>query len=67
MKFGTGWGSGDTNLRDPRGVGFDPEGNVYIADQSNHRIVKYDPTRDLSGQMGNPGTGDLQSPVADAM
>ena len=36
-KFGTG-GQGDGQFSNPRGICIDPEGNVFIADHSNHRI-----------------------------
>ena len=36
-KFGTG-GQGDGQFSSPYGICIDPEGNVFIADYSNHRI-----------------------------
>ena len=36
-KFGTG-GQGDGQFSNPYGICIDPEGNVFIADHSNHRI-----------------------------
>ena len=36
-KFGTG-GQGDGQFSCPNGICIDPEGNVFIADYSNHRI-----------------------------
>ena len=36
-KFGTG-GKGDEQFSNPRGICIDPEGNVFIADNGNHRI-----------------------------
>ena len=33
-----------SGLRDPRGVGVDGSGNVYVVDTGNNRVVKFDPS-----------------------
>ena len=37
------WDTGTGKLKNPRGVAIDPDGNVLVADQWNHRIQKYAP------------------------
>lgn len=36
------YGSPEDKLRGPRGLGVDADGNVYIADSANNRVVVYD-------------------------
>ncbi|CAF1337357.1 unnamed protein product [Adineta steineri] len=38
---GNGRGNQSNQLNGPRGLSFDDEGNLYVADWSNHRIEKY--------------------------
>lgn len=33
-----------SGLRDPRGIGLDGSGNVYVVDTGNNRVVKFDPS-----------------------
>lgn len=47
-------------LRRPSGVAFDPAGNLYVADQFNHRIVKYNAGFAPIGEFGTLGTGPGQ-------
>ena len=42
------WGSqgdGDGRFNQPRGLGFGPAGNVYVADGTNQRIQVFGPAR----------------------
>jgi len=62
-------GSGDGQFKYPRGIVVDSDGNVYVADTSNHRIQKFDSFGDLLGWWGydslgltgwhDPGTGTI--------
>ncbi len=40
---GNGTGNGDDQLNSPEGICLDKNGNLYIADQGNNRIEKYNP------------------------
>ncbi|MFH1023196.1 MAG: hypothetical protein V1809_07380 [Planctomycetota bacterium] len=42
-------GSDESHLSDPRGVAVDADGNVYVADRGNNRIVKLDKTGKFLG------------------
>jgi DNA-binding beta-propeller fold protein YncE len=56
-KWGT-QGSGDGQFNGPQGIAVDASGNVYVADQQNHRIQKF--------QLSNPcprGTSKVVSGV----
>lgn len=48
----------------PRAIARDTNGNFYVADTGNHRILKLDSTGDFVTQWGIQGTGDgqFQSP-----
>jgi len=37
-------GSGDGEFSQPQGLAIDSEGNVYVSDQGNHRILVFKPT-----------------------
>ncbi|CAF4122139.1 unnamed protein product, partial [Adineta steineri] len=39
---GNGEGNLPGQLNGPRGLSFDNEGNLYVADRSNHRIQKFE-------------------------
>jgi DNA-binding beta-propeller fold protein YncE len=55
-------GSGDGQLRLPRGIAADPQGNVYVADTGNERIVRlYNPRKKLQF-VRNIGVGILKEP-----
>ncbi|MBI4460310.1 MAG: hypothetical protein HY648_09675 [Acidobacteria bacterium] len=41
---GDGALAGSSSLNRPRGVAFDTSGNMYIADEMNHRIRRVTPT-----------------------
>jgi DNA-binding beta-propeller fold protein YncE/4-amino-4-deoxy-L-arabinose transferase-like glycosyltransferase len=53
-------GSGPGQLLDPHGLAVDQDGNVYIADSGNARVLKFDPAGRLLLTFGNRGTGDAQ-------
>jgi len=45
-------GGGDGQFNFPEGAGFDNSGNVYVADNANHRIQKFDPDGTLLRMWG---------------
>jgi uncharacterized protein (TIGR03663 family) len=49
----------------PRALALDDEGNLYVADTGNKRIIKYDPQGQLLTAVGGAGTepGEFQEPV----
>ncbi|OGO06003.1 MAG: hypothetical protein A2Y73_07430 [Chloroflexi bacterium RBG_13_56_8] len=53
----------------PRGLAFDSQGNLYVADTGNKRIIKYDPQGEMIAAVGGMGDGDgqLQEPVGIAI
>ncbi|HEX8959019.1 MAG TPA: PA14 domain-containing protein [Solirubrobacterales bacterium] len=59
----------DAQLRDPRGVAVDADGNVYVADTGNARVVKLSPVGEVLATWGQKGTGEgeFQEPVAVAV
>lgn len=54
--------TGDTAdpLAWPNAFAFDKQGNVYVADAANRRILKFDPKGKTLAQWGNLGSGDGQ-------
>jgi DNA-binding beta-propeller fold protein YncE len=47
VRFQSKWGSegsGDEEFSQPQGLAIDSEGNVYVSDQGNHRILVFKPT-----------------------
>ena len=69
LKVGAGGGDGPpgggpVEFNAPRGLSSDAQGNIYVADDANHRIVKLanDGTyiRDYGGPWDNRGAGDGQ-------
>jgi 6-bladed beta-propeller/NHL repeat len=53
-------GTGSGQLERPQGVAVDSEGNVWVIDRINNRVVAYDKTGSFLRQIGTPGTGDGQ-------
>jgi streptogramin lyase len=62
-------GSGDGQLDDPYGVAVDASGNVYVAEEGNHRVQKFDSTGSFVTKWGTYGSGDdeLNSPAGVAV
>jgi len=57
-------GSNDTQFSYPRGVAFDNENHLYVADRDNHRVQKFCVNGNYLLQFGGYGSGDgqLKSP-----
>ncbi|CAN5168627.1 hypothetical protein BH11PSE11_BH11PSE11_18340 [soil metagenome] len=58
---GTNGTGPSATFREPRGLGVDPAGNVYVADYGNHVVRKITPagvTTTFAGTMGVPGSAD---------
>lgn len=56
---GPGWLDRDYNqifLNKPSDVAFDKDGNIYVADGGNFRVVKYSKDGDFLGHFGTKGT-----------
>lgn len=52
-----GPGTGDGQLVSPLGVAVDPLGNLYVADNGNERIQKFDPSGTFITKWGVQGSG----------
>jgi sugar lactone lactonase YvrE len=53
-------GSGEAQFSSPAGVATDAEGNAYVADAGNHRIVKFDSRGGFVSTFGKEGPGEAQ-------
>ena len=64
-KWGS-YGSGDGQFNGPRAVAMDGSGNVYVADQGNNRIQKFDGNGTFLTKWGSavPAMGSSISAVA---
>lgn len=54
--IGTGPGAGNGQLNEPRDAATDSDGNVYVADYANDRIVKFSPTGAWIANWGQKGS-----------
>ena len=61
-------GPGDS-FYGPRDLAFDAQGNLYVSDTGNKRIIKYDPKGQMIGAVGGQGDGEgqFQEPVGIAL
>ena len=62
-KFDKKWGSegtGDDQFKFPCGIAIDSSGYIYVADQENNRIEKYNSNGTFITKWGSAGTGDGQ-------
>jgi sugar lactone lactonase YvrE len=59
LKWGSP-GTGDGQFNGPRAVAVDASGNVYVADQGNNRIQKFDGNGNFLTKWGSAGIGDGQ-------
>jgi streptogramin lyase len=55
-----GPGTGQGQFSVPQGVTVDPAGNVYVADENNNRVEKFDSSGRFLLQFGSPGSGPGQ-------
>ena len=53
-------GSGDGQFEDLKGLTVDASGNIYTADEDNHRIQKFDSANNFVTKFGSFGVGDEQ-------
>jgi sugar lactone lactonase YvrE len=54
------FGTGDGEFDQPRGIGFDTSGNIYVADLGNNRIEKFNSSGVYQSQWGSTGEDDGQ-------
>jgi len=62
-------GGAGTLLYGPRDVAYDAQGNLYVSDTGNKRVVKYDAEGTVLGIVGGVGAepGQMQEPVGIAL
>jgi sugar lactone lactonase YvrE len=53
-------GKGDGEFQQPGGMAFGPDGLLYVADETNHRVQKFDREGRFRGKWGEYGTGPGQ-------
>jgi len=59
MKWGTG-GTGDGQFAYPMGLAVDNQNNIYVADNGNYRVQKFDSNGNFLFKLGCMGAGDGQ-------
>ncbi len=59
-QIGSPNGNGDGQFMKPQDITIGPDGSVYIADTSNHRIQKFDPDGAFIAKFGEYGSGKGQ-------
>lgn len=65
LAVGADGGAGsEIALNEPAGLAFDAEGNLYVADSGNHRIVKIDAKKNVTVVAGKTGPLDRNSGYA---
>ncbi|MDP2947984.1 MAG: TIGR03663 family protein, partial [Chloroflexota bacterium] len=74
LKFLTQWGRPASDLNNPkpfdfwgpRDVAIDPDGNVWVTDTGDNRLLKFAPDGTFQTALGKPGAepGQFQEPVA---
>lgn len=57
---GSGFGSGNGQLNEPRDAATDSNGDIYVADFRNHRIAEFGCTGTWIGSFGSLGSGNGQ-------
>jgi len=57
--FGS-FGSGNGQLKHPAGIAVDSAGNLWIVDQDNYRVQKFNAAGEYQGSFGSQGSGDGQ-------
>ena len=58
--FQGGSGNGNGQFSKPRGIAADSKGNIYVADQGNNRVQKFDADGKYLTSFGSPGEGEGQ-------
>ena len=53
-------GAPGTQFYGPRGIAVDPQGNLWVTDTGNKRVIKFDPNGTVLGQWGTAGAMDGQ-------
>ncbi|MFA5651955.1 MAG: 6-bladed beta-propeller [Candidatus Paceibacterota bacterium] len=53
-------GNGNGEFNNPRGMDFDSGGNLYVVDQGNNRIQRFDSSGNYVSQFGSSGSGEGQ-------
>src|SRR6266516_2963630 len=49
-------GTGDDGLRRPRGIAFDGQGTLFVADTANHRVQRFSAMGEPLGPWGSIGS-----------